>query len=99
MMKQASSKGASAPLATLLVFSPPALPQTQNICERLNTLSGPTCDFSNQNITSLNSGDFNGLSGLEQLFLQSQELSSLPEDVFAGLSSLETLRLIGRAYT
>ena len=65
----------------------------QNICQRLNALSGTICNLPNRGITSLSSGDFDGLSSLKILRLNDNDLSSLPEDVFDGLSSLETLYL------
>ncbi|TGG93125.1 MAG: leucine-rich repeat domain-containing protein, partial [Aphanocapsa feldmannii 277cV] len=44
---------------------------TQNICERENALNsdGTVCDLSNKVITSLSSGDFDGLSNLQYLDL------------------------------
>ena len=45
-----------------------------------------------RNITSLKSGDFDGLTGLEELLLYGNQLTSLPEDIFSGLPSLRTLR-------
>ncbi|TGG93091.1 MAG: hypothetical protein ERJ67_04885, partial [Aphanocapsa feldmannii 277cV] len=82
-------------LAALLILSPSAHSQTQNICERLNALSsnGKTCNLSSKGITSLSSGDFDGLSNLRFLHLYNNNLSSLPEDIFAGLSKLNTLWL------
>ena len=46
-------------------------------------------------ITSLKSGDFEGLSGLRELNLEDNSLSELPEGVFDGLSSLELLTMQG----
>ena len=66
-----------------------------NICQRFNALSagGTICNLSGQGIKSLSSGDFNGLSNLEDLYLDNNRLSSLPADVFAGLSNLQYLDL------
>ena len=66
-----------------------------NICQRFNALSagGTICNLSGQGIKSLSSGDFNGLSNLEDLYLDNNRLSSLPADVFAGLSNLQNLDL------
>ena len=67
----------------------------QNICERKNALNsnGKTCTLSSKGITSLNSGDFAGLSNLENIYLDRNELTSLPEDIFAGLSNLQYIGL------
>ena len=46
-------------------------------------------------ITSLKSGDFEGLSGLRELNLEDNSLSKLPEGVFDGISSLELLTMQG----
>ena len=46
-------------------------------------------------ITSLKSGDFEGLSGMSELNLEDNSLSKLPEGVFDGLSSLEMLTMQG----
>ncbi len=43
-------------------------------------------------IASLKSGDFDGLTSLEELLLYGNQLTSLPGDIFSGLTSLETLR-------
>ena len=50
-------------------------------------------------ITALKSGDFAGLSGLEELNLGNNSLATLPGDVFAGLSSLKKLHLSGNDLT
>ena len=52
-----------------------------------------TLDLNSQRITSLQSGDFAGLSALETLRLHTNQLTALPADVFAGLSALEYLEL------
>ena len=46
-------------------------------------------------LTSLKSGDFEGLSGMRELNLDDNSLSNLPEGVFDGLSSLELLTMQG----
>ena len=48
-----------------------------------------------QKITSLKSGDFEGLSGMTELELADNSLSELPEGVFDGLSRLEILLMQG----
>ena len=48
-----------------------------------------------QKITSLKSGDFEGLSGMTELGLEHNSLSELPEGVFDGLSSLAILTMHG----
>ena len=48
-----------------------------------------------QKITSLKSGDFEGLSGMTELGLENNSLSELPEGVFDGLSSLAILTMQG----
>ena len=52
-----------------------------------------TLDISNMGVTSLNSGDFAGLSGLTELDLEDNEISTLPEGIFSGLTSLEVMTL------
>ncbi len=47
----------------------------------------------NEGITSLKSGDFDGLTNLELLRIDQNLLTSLPENIFAGLPNLETLNL------
>ena len=44
-------------------------------------------------IMALAAGDFAGLTSLEWLWLDENQLTSLPDGVFAGLTSLETLHL------
>ena len=82
-------------LVAFLVFSPDALPQTQNICQRFNALnhSGTICDLTSKQITSLSSNDFAGLSNLQRIDLDSNNLSSLPEDAFDRLSNLQEIYL------
>ena len=49
--------------------------------------------LSNQSITALKAGDFDGLSALRSLSLAKNTLSSLPADIFSGLSALSILDL------
>ena len=46
-----------------------------------------------EDITELQSGDFEGLSNLTYLSLRNNDLSELPADIFSGLSNLEDLDL------
>ena len=50
-------------------------------------------DLSNQDISSLNAGDFNGLVRLETLDLSHNSLTTLPAGAFDDLYLLKTLRL------
>ena len=43
--------------------------------------------------TSLNSGDFAGLSGLTKLVLSDTQVTTLPEEIFSGLTGIEWLEL------
>ena len=52
-----------------------------------------TLDLHSQNINSLKSGDFSGLSSLQRLDLRQNQLSELPKGIFDGLSELEYLDL------
>ena len=51
------------------------------------------------NITSLNPGDFEGLTALEVLFLNNNQLTDLPDTVFNGLTSLQQLDLSTNQFT
>ena len=55
--------------------------------------NGDTINDNMDDIMSLMSGDFAGLSGLQTLNLSDNMLESLPEGVFVGLTALETLDL------
>ena len=50
-------------------------------------------NLSDQSITALKAGDFDGLSALRSLSLAKNTLSSLPADIFSGLSSMSILDL------
>ena len=52
-----------------------------------------TLDLSNQSISDLKAGDFNGLTKLETLYLDNNDLTTLRGGVFDGLTALETLAL------
>ena len=52
-----------------------------------------TLDLSEKDITSLKSGDFDGLTALTKLELQSNSLSALPAGIFDELTALTTLYL------
>ncbi|MYG47485.1 MAG: leucine-rich repeat protein [Synechococcus sp. SB0675_bin_6] len=69
--------------------------KNKNICERYSVLSddGILCNLERKGITSLRSSDFAGLSNLQHLYLDGNNLSSLPEDIFDGLPNLWDLYL------
>ena len=50
-------------------------------------------NLSEQNITTLKAGDFDGLSSLDSLALYKNRLRSLPADLFSGMSALSRLDL------
>ncbi|CAI8037385.1 Vasorin [Geodia barretti] len=50
-------------------------------------------NLSDQSITALKPGDFDGLSSLRSLSLAENTLSSLPTGIFSGLSSINSLNL------
>ena len=57
-------------------------------------LAAPTALYlNNKSITALKSGDFDGLTGLEELRLNNNQLTSLSSDIFSGLTSLSNLNL------
>ena len=64
----------------------------------LASLTG-TLTLSATGATTLQSGDFAGLSGLTGLDLANRSIASLPKDVFSGLSKLTTLNLSGNSLT
>ena len=62
-------------------------------------LSGITglLNLAAKGLTSLQEDDFDGLSSLEQLYLNNNSLRSLDNDIFDGLSSLDQLILFGNS--
>ena len=58
----------------------------------LAAITGPL-NLSGQNISALAAGDFAGLTGLTELYLNNNGLTTLPKDVFAGLTALKVLTL------
>ena len=50
-------------------------------------------EMNGQDISSLKSGDFAGLSALETLVLDDNQLTALPADVFSGLTALRSILL------
>ena len=61
---------------------------TENDLRSISSLA-----LTSKGLTSLQEGDFAGLSSLRNLYLDDNQLSSLPPGVFAGLSSLTLLSL------
>ena len=59
----------------------------------LDTIISFPRTLNNRNISSLQSGDFAGMSSLGGLNLQNNRLTTLPADIFAGLSELDTVNL------
>ena len=59
---------------------------------QLAAITGPL-NLSGQNITELAAGDFAGLTGLIELYLNNNKLTTLRGDVFAGLPVLKVLTL------
>ena len=53
-----------------------------------------TLDLASQSITSLAAGDFDGLTSLEELYLNDNALTMLPAGVFEPLTALRVLHLI-----
>ena len=49
--------------------------------------------LNHESIAALKEKDFEGLSGMQALWLHNNDLTSLPADIFSGLRSLETLIL------
>ena len=56
-------------------------------------------DLTDQGLTSLKMGDFDGLPNLQRLDLQTNSLTALPEDVFRGLTNLFNLSVRNNSLT
>ncbi len=56
-------------------------------------------NFRQMSITELKSGDFNGLTGLQELYFGSNSLTGLPQDLFDRLTSLNRLELSNNSLT
>ena len=70
-----------------------AVNECQNVtATHLSGITG-TLRLTSQGIGSLKTGDFTGLSGLEQLELDQNSLTTLPPGLLSGLSSLTKLHL------
>ncbi|MCY3604843.1 MAG: leucine-rich repeat domain-containing protein [Gammaproteobacteria bacterium] len=52
-----------------------------------------TLDLRDKGLVSLKPGDLAGLSGLQTLYLNRNEITELPEQIFDGLTSLQSLNL------
>ena len=66
--------------------------------ERLSYIRG-RLDLGNSRLTSLISGDFDGLTNLTELRLHNNSITSLPPDIFDGLTSLISLNLYNNSIT
>ena len=66
--------------------------------DQLTQITG-TLRLGNENIASLKSGDFAGLTGLRTLFLNDNQLMTLDADIFAGLTALTWLNLDNNSLT
>ena len=64
----------------------------------LAAITGPL-DLSGESISALAAGDFNGLTRLENLYLDDNELTTLPVGVFDGLTQLKLLFLATNGLT
>ena len=53
----------------------------------------PSLNIANKGLTSLKSGDFDGLGSITSLALSDNSLESLPDDIFEGLDNLRDLQL------
>ena len=76
-----------------IVAAVPGINSTNDVTEA--HLGAITALYLNdRNITTLKVGDFDGLTGLDELRLYNNQLTTLPEDIFDGLTALTTLRLV-----
>ena len=70
----------------------PEFSHCSEVTDDLGAITG-SLRISNEEISSLRTGDFKGLSNLESLYLDHNSLSALPDDIFEGLESLDILWL------
>ena len=89
---------------TVTVIPQGVCDRTAQVRDKLVNVTGKACDaitaadlatvleldLAEEDIASLQSGDFDGLTGLQPLRLHGNDLAALPEDIFADLSSLTT---------
>ena len=54
-------------------------------------------DLSEKSVEELKANDFSGLTSLQRLYLDRNNLASLPEGIFSGLTSLQSLSLNGNS--
>ena len=103
-----ATEAVSAPLASISQRTPQvrdaivaAVPGVNNAAEvtEAHLAAISSLNLSNKSITSLKTGDFDGLTTLEELRLYGNQISSLPSDIFDELTALETLTLYGNQLT
>ncbi len=84
-----------------IMKQPPIKGVTENCAEVTTTqLAGVTGLYlANEDIRSLQPGDFSDLEALETLYLNNNALVSLPAGVFSDLEALETLYLSGNEFS
>ena len=97
-VREASAQGANVCDRTLQVNNAIVAASGAATCVQVTPLhlrDITTLDLSDQGLTSLLAGDFNGLVRLDSLDLSGNALASLPSGVFDELYLLKTLRLDG----
>ena len=65
----------------------------RNVTEAHLAAITPLLDLRRRNITTLKTGDFDGLAALTHLYLQQNQLTTLPPSIFDGLFALTSLDL------
>ena len=76
-----------------IVAAVPGVSDCSNVTETHIAAIRDLLDLRDKNISALKPGDFEGLSSLQELRLESNQLRALPADIFSGLSSLRRLYL------
>ena len=76
-----------------IVAAVPGVSDCSNVTETHLAAIRDLLDLRDKNISALKPGDFEGLSSLQELRLESNQLRALPADIFSGLSSLRRLYL------